>query len=69
MMTEIIVAQSAFENITGLCGNFDGVTTNDFNGQDGKHLTSLADAALSWADVNMCSGTDPDPTNSCTEVR
>lgn len=58
----------AFDNIQGLCGNFDGMTNNDFVGQDNIPALSLASAAKSWAD-SLCPDTVPDVEDKCIEVR
>ena len=61
------MTSGAFSNIQGMCGNFDGVTNNDFVGQDNNRLPSLAEAARNWADMNLCAD-DVDVEDSCAEV-
>ncbi|XP_076452509.1 mucin-6-like [Babylonia areolata] len=65
---QIIVNHGAFSNIHGLCGNFDGVTTNDYVGEDNNPVMSLAEVAKNWADMNLCVDTKPPvEDNKCEE--
>ncbi|XP_070204533.1 mucin-2-like isoform X2 [Littorina saxatilis] len=65
--TQVIVSKGAFPSISGLCGNFDGITTNDLQGQDNNRVLSLAEAARNWADMNLCADTAAESEDRCAE--
>ena len=64
----IYLSHSYFGEVEGLCGNYNGISSDDF-GADTSLATSLAEQASAWKTIPSCP--EPDllsPTDPC-EVR
>ena len=64
----IYLSNSYFSEVEGLCGNYNGISTDDF-GAETSLATSLAEQASAWKTIPSCPEPDIQTAADPCEVR